>query len=377
MKKLITLLLILEIIGQNSFAQYFQGSFTNIGNKLSFKMKPTGDITTSISYIEVAFRYDVSTSPQFTVTPPISNVANFPGLVIQVLPDYPVTPAPYNYKKFVHNTSTIASKTYTAGTEYEIFTVTLNGPTSTTNLQMASDLVDGNYVFGVVDGSGTQIDGGGDHVSYDQLYGTGIIKSGTGQFLPLVNVPVPVKFLGFDVTKKNNSAVLKWSVENETALTDKYIIETSANSVDFKALATIQSAYNGRGNNSYNFTQDNLSAIRSSGVIYYRIKQIDKDGKFIYTPTKTVRLDGKSFAVNASPNPVKSSTKVSIDLIEQSKIIISITDATGKNIKSMEVQGFKGANIKDLNLSNLSSGNYVMKVQAGSEIKSLPLVKVD
>jgi signal peptidase I len=375
MKKIITLLLILVIFEQSSFAQYFQGGLTNTGNKLSFKMKPTGNITTQISYIEVAFRYNVANTPAFTVGNITNNVTNFTGtLNIQRLGDYiDINDPTYNYIKFVHNTGVIASKTYMAGIEYEIFTVTLDGSPATGNIELASDLTDGNYIFGVADGSGLQIDPG----AGDQLYGTGFFKVGNGQFVPLNNVPLPVKFLGFDVVRKNNSAVLSWSVENESALTDKYIIEKSANSIDFLPVTTIAAANNGKESNSYSFIQDDLAAIRNSGVLYFRIKQVDKDGKFVYTPIKNVRLDGKAFAVNAYPNPVKSYTKLTIDLVDESKILISITDASGKQVKSMQVQGFKGPNIKDVNLSNLSNGNYMMKVQAGNEVKSIPLVKVN
>ena len=373
MKKIITILLSFLIIKTNSFSQYFQGSFTNVGNKVTVKVKPTGNLTVGITLVDFYIRYNVATTPAFTIGNITPNTTNFPGLSFTYGAGQLVDNDTYQTRELLYtNPAGIPSKTYTAGTEYDLVSFTLDGAPAFANIELASNSLGGSYWFAMADGAGEEIAPTG-----DIFYGPGFFKAGTGDYLPLANVPVPVKFLGFDVTKKNNSAVLNWSVENESALTDKYIIESSANSIKFSPVGTIVASNSGRGSNSYNFIQDNLSAISNSGVLYYRIKQIDKDGKFVYTPTKTVRLDGKSFAVNASPNPVKSSTKVSIDLIEQSKIIISITDATGKNIKSMEVQGFKGANIKDLNLSNLSSGNYVMKVQAGSEIKSLPLVKVD
>jgi hypothetical protein len=189
---------------------------------------------------------------------------------------------------------------------------------------------------------------------------------------------LPARFKSFDVIKKNNAAVLNWLIENESAITDKYIIESSVNGVDFpNVVATIAAYNNGRGSNVYSFIQDNLSTIRSSGVIYYRVKQIDKDGKSAYTPIKNLRLDGKAFAVNAYPNPVKNFTKLAIDLVQDSKLIISLTDASGKQVKNMELQGFKGLNTRPLNLSTLSNGNYMLKVQSATETKLLPIVKVD
>lgn len=374
MKKITTILTLLLILNSYSFAQYFQGGFYNVGNKVVFKMKPTGNITTDISYMEVAFRFNTASTPAFTVTPPVNILPN--AKFVPFNSDYEA--GGYTYKKFFHSGSVIPITTYTAGTEYELFSVTLNGPTAVADIELASDFFGSgfapNFAFGVVDGNTNIIDPNG----ADELYGTGFFKVGSQNFVPLTNVPVPVKFLGFDVAKKNNAAVLSWTVENESAITDKYIIESSANSVDFTTVVgTVAALNNGRTSNTYSFTQDNISAVRSSGVVYYRIKQIDKDGKFVYTPIRNLRLDGKGFAVNAYPNPVKSSTKLTIDLVNDSRVLVSITDATGKQVKSLQLQGFKGPNIKEVNLSSLASGNYLLKVQAGSEIKSVPLIKAN
>lgn len=370
MKKIITILFLSLIIKSSLFAQYFQGGLYNVGNKVVFKMKPTATLTTGISYMEVAFRFNPASTPPFTITPPVNILG---GLKFERFAQ-DLLQGGYIYIRYAAVGVVVPSQPYTGGTEYELFSVTLNGAPALANIEMASDFNgSGTFSFGAVDETGTNpiVPTG------DELYGTGFFKVGTENYVPLANVPVPVKFLGFDVTKRNNSAVLNWSVENESALTDKYIIEKSVNSINFLPVATIQALNNGRGSNTYTFTQDNLSAIRNSGVIYFRITQIDKDGKSVNTPIKNVRLDGKAFAVNAYPNPVKNNTKLTIDLLNESRIIISVTDAGGKQVKTMQVQGFKGPNIKDLNLSNLSNGNYMMKVQAGDEVKSLPLVKVN
>jgi len=77
------------------------------------------------------------------------------------------------------------------------------------------------------------------------------------------------------------------------------------------------------------------------------------------------------------PNPIKSVANLSFDLLQPGKVSITITDATGKLVKNMQVQGFKGSNIKDINLSNLSSGNYMLKLQTGGEVSTMPLVKAN
>jgi hypothetical protein len=372
MKKLITSFIFLIATFLTGYSQYFQGTFSNVGNKVTVKVRPTGTINSGINKIEFSFRYNIASTPAFTITNVVANTVNFPGLVFNFGDGY--HDATYNYKTFL-STSSIAQKVYSSGVEYELVSFNLEGlAPATANIELAHNLETENYLFTFNDGASNLFDPGEGAV----FYGAGYTNVGSDHFLPLVGVPLPVKFLGFDATKKNNSAILNWSVENESALTDKYVIESGFNGIDFpNTIATVAAYNNGKAANTYSFTQDNLSAVRNSGVLYYRIKQIDKDGKFVYTPIKNVRLDGKAFAVNAYPNPVKGFTKLTIDLLEEAKVIISITDASGKQVKGMQVQGFKGPNIKEVNLSNLTSGNYMLKVQSGTEIKSLPLVKVD
>ena len=123
MKKIFLITILTVAVAMGSFAQYFQGTFVNVGNKLSFRMKPTADITTAISYLEVAFRYNTATTPAFTVNNLTQNAINFPGLSMQRLADF--SDGTYTYVKFVHNTSTIASRTYASTGKLIAFCVRL------------------------------------------------------------------------------------------------------------------------------------------------------------------------------------------------------------------------------------------------------------
>ncbi len=378
MKKYIFIFLASLFFYGSSFSQYFQGSWvknpSTSASILTFRIKPTGTLTTAISYLEFAFRYPNSGTPSFTVTNITSNTTNFPGLAIQrFTPDF--NDGTYTYVKFVHNTATVPSATYTTsangGNGYDIFEITISGPAATiSQLDMASNLVSGNYQFGVVDGAGNQIDPG----AGPQLYGPGYNTNGNDHLVPLTNVPVPVRFSGFTATKKDNSALLNWSVENESSLTDRYEVERSANGIDFIKIASVAPKGNG-GSNNYDFTNFNLSSFKSSGVIYYRIKQFDKDGKYIYSEIRAVRLDGKGISIAVYPNPIKDVANVTLDLIEAAPVAIFITDAAGKEIQRIQLQGNKGTNIQKINMTSLASGTYLIKVSAGGEIKTLSVVK--
>ena len=188
-------------------------------------------------------------------------------------------------------------------------------------------------------------------------------------------VVLPVKFLSFEANKISNNALLSWSVQNESAITDHYEIERSFNGRDFEMIGSVVARNNGNANNDYGSTDQNIAALRSSGKIYYRVKQVDRDGRFIYTEIRSVRLDGKTFDVSVYPNPVVSNSTVNIDLAKEGKITVMIVDASGKMINTVSFPGTKGLNKYALNMNQLASGTYLIKVLSGSENKTVSVVK--
>lgn len=365
------------LITAGSYAQYFQGTFVKdpnneINNRIIFRMNPTASITTAISYIETAFRYPTATTPAFVVAGLTSNTATFPGLNIQRLPDF--VSGGFTYVKFVHNTATVASNTYTPSANgYDLFSLALQGtPAVIPQIEMVSDLNSGDFVFGVVDGAGNLIDPG----AGNQLYGPGFSVASGVHILPLTNVPVPVKFNGFSAVKRDNDGMLTWAVENESPITDRYEIERSFNGLDFSKFATVNPKNNGLTANTYNLTDANLSNLRtSSGVIYYRIKQIDKDAQYVYSEIRSIRLDSKGFSVGVYPNPVKDVAVLSIDLLDNETVSLVIIDAAGKQVQQMQIQGARGLNVKKVSMGAFASGTYQFKVRTATEVKTISVVK--
>ena len=193
------------------------------------------------------------------------------------------------------------------------------------------------------------------------------------RYAPLV--ALPIKLTNFTAIKKDKDALLTWSVENQDANASHFEIERSYNGTDFTNIGRVEVNLNSGSAATYNSTDANIVALRSSGVIYYRIKQVDKDGKFSYSEIRSIKLDAKSVGINLYPNPAKSFTNILIDLPQNSPIIISINDAGGKEVKQINVAGFAGINQKKIDLSGLSTGSYMIKVKAADQLQTISLVK--
>ncbi len=373
---------------------YSQGKFatslTNTGNVITFKVKPIGgNLTTGISTMEFFVRYPVATQP-FTYGPVTVNTTNFPGMTGTGAPasgswEIERNNAAYalpgfNVDHFIYTApapSTLGTQVYTNNVEYDVISVPLVGPTATVNLQFVHQDTEEKYYLAIT----SQVGGDLRPPSFtNYFFPTTTTLAGppgsTLYVMDLLNVPVPVKFNGFTAVKRDNDGLLTWAVENESPVTDRYEIERSFNGLDFSKFATVAPKNNGLTANTYNLTDANLSNLRtSSGIIYYRIKQIDKDAKFVYSEIRSIRLDSKGFAVGVYPNPVKDVAVVSIDLVDNEAVSLLIIDAAGKQVQQIQIQGVRGLNVKRVNMGTFASGTYQFKVRTTADVKTISVVK--
>ncbi|KXK42442.1 MAG: peptidase S8 and S53 subtilisin kexin sedolisin [Bacteroidetes bacterium OLB11] len=103
-----------------------------------------------------------------------------------------------------------------------------------------------------------------------------------------------------------------------------------------------------KSSNQYQFADYKIQHIQSSNV-YYRIKQIDIDGKFTYSKIKQVILNEKN-EVQILPNPNRGY----ISLIGASKFhTMYIYSYTGLLISKYDIK-----NQTEINVSHLNSGIY-------------------
>ena len=195
------------------------------------------------------------------------------------------------------------------------------------------------------------------------------------QTIQTIETP-PAKFVGFSAVPNNGNGSLNWQMENESSNTDHYEIERSLNSIDFTIINIINSKNNGNSSNSYDASDLNLSTISSTGIFYYRIKEIDKNGKFIYSETRKIRLSGKALAILAYPNPINHFVNLTIDIEEDASGILTIYDAVGKKIQLMQLELLKGANTKKINMANLAAGSYLIQLTTPKENKIIRIIKL-
>ncbi len=103
------------------------------------------------------------------------------------------------------------------------------------------------------------------------------------------NTPLPVKMMEFTAQKAGGTDVLvSWKTASETNV-DRYEIEVARGNAALQAsrftkIGTVASAGNTTSIRTYNFTDNETEKF---GPRYYRLKMVDVDGSFTYSPIRS------------------------------------------------------------------------------------------
>src|SRR5690606_34582762 len=139
------------------------------------------------------------------------------------------------------------------------------------------------------------------------------------------NMPLPLNFLNYDVRFENGKIKHTWQTTNEIN-TSHFVIELSTNGIDFNAVGEIRSR-NHLVHHIYNFTEQS-SDFETTEIVYYRLKQVDSDGRFDYSKVVTVKLKA-SKKITLSPIPVKDYLHIST----RDANSLSIVTMDGKEVR--------------------------------------------
>ena len=188
--------------------------------------------------------------------------------------------------------------------------------------------------------------------------------------------PLPVKLQTFTYNVKQNNALLKWSTSQEIN-NSGFEIER-ANVVDnkFAKIGFVKGNGNTNQEVTYNYTDSKLNA----GKYKYRLKQIDYNGNFEYFDLEgnvEVGIPTKYDIGQNYPNPFNPMTKIDFELPENGHVNIMIYDMLGREVKSlMNELKQAGYYTIEVNASNLSSGTYFYRMNAGKFVKTLKMVVI-
>ncbi|HEY1201350.1 MAG TPA: T9SS type A sorting domain-containing protein, partial [Niastella sp.] len=174
---------------------------------------------------------------------------------------------------------------------------------------------------------------------------------------------LPVTWLYFNATQKSDKVALTWgtSAEMNSAY---FVVERSANGIDFKEAGRVAASNNSVVDQHYSFND----AVTADQKLYYRLKQTDKDGTYNYSKIVTVQTVDQGTA-RIQPNPVQQSFRVQLPDNTQNAVL-AIYNAAGIMVHKQNIN-----HMQQINVQQLAAGVYYLNIQQGSKQYSLKMVK--
>lgn len=181
------------------------------------------------------------------------------------------------------------------------------------------------------------------------------------QVLGLAAATLPVSLTGFTAAAQKNETVLTWTTVTEYNNAGFYV-ERSNDGAHFSSIGWVEGRNTGSVVSNYSFSDKEPV----SGNSYYRLKQVDIDGKAAYSPIVTIS-NVTTASVKAYPVPVKDHLVIEYKGTTGENISIALYNATGQVVYNNKVTIQGGQQSMMINrTANMTSGIYFLKIQSSS-----------
>lgn len=180
---------------------------------------------------------------------------------------------------------------------------------------------------------------------------------------------LPVKLTRFDGELQGSTIQLSWKTEQEVN-NASFVIERSADGRTFYPIGTIAGAGTTSLPHSYRF----VDPLPLPGMNYYRLQQVDADGKKTGSNVVSVRFAAVTTRLSISPNPVKDYFYLNGDPVE-ANYTARLNTMDGKVLAEARGTLNKINQILNRRLNSLQAGMYIISLQSSSTQTSLKFIK--
>ena len=184
---------------------------------------------------------------------------------------------------------------------------------------------------------------------------------------------LPLVMTAFKAILDDNRVSITWTTGMEKRL-NYFVIEKSTNGMDFKEAALIFAVTNASAVQNYLYV-DAINA-HATGMLYYRIKIVDVNGKYQNSAVKLIHLgDVSSVAqVTTYPNPVMNEVRITIPSKWQNqRVKYEVYSISGRLVKQMVNESANQTEV--LSMQECCPGMYVVRTSTVSEAQSQSIVK--
>ncbi len=188
---------------------------------------------------------------------------------------------------------------------------------------------------------------------------------------------LPVQLLNLSANQVSEDVVVHWSTASEFN-NSHFEVERSVDGKEYTKAGEVEGKGYSSDITNYSFTDLKVLTQINTGVIYYRLKQVDADGKTDYFGPVAVNLTKPALSggVQVFPNPF--SNVVTLNVLNGTGGImkVMISDMQGREVYSSDYMVNKGnQSIHIETLKDLKDGVYFMNASLNGTTQRVKLVK--
>ncbi|MBL7725624.1 MAG: S8 family serine peptidase [Chitinophagaceae bacterium] len=192
------------------------------------------------------------------------------------------------------------------------------------------------------------------------------------------NQPLPVQLVSFSARRTNLKDVLaEWVTASEYNV-NRFEIEVAKGNIEFQQnrfvrIGEIRSQGNSDRQQHYSFTDIENN---KSGVRYYRLKIVDEDGSFSYSPVRPVVFNDE-LKWQVTPNPSSGLFNLIYQANSGEMVSVKLYDINGRMVQQFDnlSNGFIQKLTINLGEVKFSKGLYLLEVKSARQNHTFKLLK--
>ena len=326
----------------------------------AFDLDADGIDDLQVQYYNFSNYYPYGSINQGMSAEPINNGVSIPtwGFVLKEngTAGFPANPVPLSTYHYF-NTSRMIIVPLSGGGGFGFVTFDMNfiPPNTSANHPVSGEPLCANW-FGFAHGGATMM---GAQTGITMLSEISILTDDVNE-CPAFPTLVPVELSRFEAEANEKSILLSWTTESEVN-NSGFDIERSIDGKQYETIKFVKGI--GNSNDTWNYSFEDLNA-KPNVKYYYRLKQIDFDGKSEYSDVLTSKIEGDRLELVLSPNPSNGCTAIHLSGSMLEASVIEIYSNTGSLMQTETPMS--GNTQVDLDVSSLAQGIYFVKVQSGN-----------
>lgn len=177
---------------------------------------------------------------------------------------------------------------------------------------------------------------------------------------------LPVEWLSFEAHKLEGKVQLVWATASEEN-NSHYVVQRSSNGDEWTTVEEVL----GMGTTVSITEYDAYDLKPSSGINYYRIKQVDYDGNFEFSKTVGVYYENDFQNLRITPNPASNVATISWD-VKLREAQVELYSTNGVLLEVFEV--LPGLEHLRVDLTSVKNGMYFIKLMSTESEITQPLM---